>query len=301
MEIVNAGHVAGNARWEAQHVANVLDYYAGAPERMFGRQIPVTGGINITFQEPIGVVGVIVPWNFPMSIATWGFAPAMAAGCTVLLKPAEYTPLGHDPCLLRTRGRHPRGRAHRHPGRGPGGRAAVRRASARPQGRLRGLNHRRQEGHGRLRRSDQARHPRTRRGVREHRVRRLGPRDGGRDGAIRRVRQCRPGLLRPVAHPRPGHGLRTVHGAPRARRQGRQGRRSWRSGVRDGADHLAPAVGPGLVVRHRRCHGRVPGLLPGGRRLLVPADRARVRRVRSRVPRGDLRAGGHGRSLHRRG
>ncbi|MDP1879143.1 MAG: aldehyde dehydrogenase family protein [Actinomycetota bacterium] len=93
MEIVNAGHVAGNARWEAQHVANVLDYYAGAPERMFGRQIPVAGGIDITFQEPIGVVGVIVPWNFPMSIATWGFAPALAAGCTVVLKPAEYTPL----------------------------------------------------------------------------------------------------------------------------------------------------------------------------------------------------------------
>lgn len=93
MEIANAGHVAGNARWEAQHVANVLDYYAGAPERMFGRQIPVPGGIDITFQEPIGVVGVIVPWNFPMSIATWGFAPAMAAGCTVVLKPAEYTPL----------------------------------------------------------------------------------------------------------------------------------------------------------------------------------------------------------------
>jgi aldehyde dehydrogenase (NAD+) len=71
----------------------VLDYYAAAPERMFGRQIPVAGGIDITFQESIGVVGVIVPWNFPMSIATWGFAPAMAAGCTVLIKPAEYTPL----------------------------------------------------------------------------------------------------------------------------------------------------------------------------------------------------------------
>ena len=93
MEIANAGHVAGNARWEALHVSNVLDYYSGAPERMFGRQIPVAGGIDITFQEPIGVVGVIVPWNFPMSIATWGFAPAMAAGCTVVLKPAEYTPL----------------------------------------------------------------------------------------------------------------------------------------------------------------------------------------------------------------
>ena len=93
MEIANAGHVVGNARWEAQNVATVLEYFAGGPERLFGKQIPVPGGIDITFQEPIGVVGIIVPWNFPMSIATWGFAPAIAAGCTVVLKPAEYTPL----------------------------------------------------------------------------------------------------------------------------------------------------------------------------------------------------------------
>jgi acyl-CoA reductase-like NAD-dependent aldehyde dehydrogenase len=93
MEISNAGHVIGNARWEAQNVATVLEYFSGGPERLFGRQIPVPGGIDITFQEPIGVVGIIVPWNFPMSIATWGFAPAIAAGCTVVLKPAEYTPL----------------------------------------------------------------------------------------------------------------------------------------------------------------------------------------------------------------
>ncbi len=93
MEIANAGHVLGNARWEAQNVATVLEYFSGGPERLFGKQIPVPGGIDITFQEPIGVVGIIVPWNFPMSIATWGFAPAIAAGCTVVLKPAEYTPL----------------------------------------------------------------------------------------------------------------------------------------------------------------------------------------------------------------
>jgi acyl-CoA reductase-like NAD-dependent aldehyde dehydrogenase len=63
------------------------------PERLFGRQIPVDGGVNITFAEPLGVVGVIVPWNFPMPIAGWGFAPALAAGNTVVLKPAEITPL----------------------------------------------------------------------------------------------------------------------------------------------------------------------------------------------------------------
>jgi len=93
LEVANAGHTIGNARWEANNVANVLAYYAGAPERLFGRQIPVAGGIDITFQEPVGVVGLIVPWNFPMPIAGWGFAPALAAGCTVVMKPAEVTPL----------------------------------------------------------------------------------------------------------------------------------------------------------------------------------------------------------------
>ena len=93
LEVRNAGHVVGNARWEADQVARVLEYYAGAPERQFGRQIPVPGGIDVTFQEPLGVVGLIVPWNFPMLIASWGFAPALAAGCTVVLKPAELTPL----------------------------------------------------------------------------------------------------------------------------------------------------------------------------------------------------------------
>ncbi|MFM1916869.1 MAG: hypothetical protein RJB01_384 [Actinomycetota bacterium] len=93
LEVANSGHTIGNARWEAGNVANVLDYYAGAPERLFGKQIPVPGGVDITFHEPIGVVGIIVPWNFPMPIAGWGFAPALAAGCTVVLKPAELTPL----------------------------------------------------------------------------------------------------------------------------------------------------------------------------------------------------------------
>ncbi len=93
LEVRGAGHVVGNARWEADQVARVLDYYAGSPERHFGRQIPVPGGVDVTFHEPLGVVGLIVPWNFPMLIASWGFAPALAAGCTVVLKPAELTPL----------------------------------------------------------------------------------------------------------------------------------------------------------------------------------------------------------------
>jgi acyl-CoA reductase-like NAD-dependent aldehyde dehydrogenase len=93
LEVANSGHTLGNARWEAGNVRDVLTYYSAAPERMFGRQIPVAGGVDITFKEPLGVVGVIVPWNFPMPIAGWGFAPAMAAGNTVVLKPAELTPL----------------------------------------------------------------------------------------------------------------------------------------------------------------------------------------------------------------
>ena len=93
LEVRNSGHTIGNARWEAGNVRDVLNYYAGAPERLSGRQIPVPGGVDLTFHEPLGVVGVIVPWNFPMPIAGWGFAPALAAGNTVVLKPAELTPL----------------------------------------------------------------------------------------------------------------------------------------------------------------------------------------------------------------
>jgi len=93
LEVRNAGHTIGNARWEAGNVRDLLNYYSAAPERMSGQQIPVPGGIDVTFHEPMGVVGVIVPWNFPMPVAAWGFAPALAAGNTVIVKPAEYTPL----------------------------------------------------------------------------------------------------------------------------------------------------------------------------------------------------------------
>lgn len=72
LEIAGAGHTVGNARWEAGNVRDVLDFYAGAPERDHGRQIPVAGGVDVTFAEPLGVVGIIVPWNFPMVVMTWG-------------------------------------------------------------------------------------------------------------------------------------------------------------------------------------------------------------------------------------
>lgn len=93
LEVREAGHPIGNARWEAGNARDLLDYAAGGVERLTGRQIPVPGGLDITFHEPLGVVAVIAPWNFPMPVAAWGTAPALAAGNAVLLKPAETTPL----------------------------------------------------------------------------------------------------------------------------------------------------------------------------------------------------------------
>ncbi|MGW1004668.1 aldehyde dehydrogenase family protein [Streptomyces sp. NPDC002520] len=93
LEVREAGHTVGNARWEAGNVRDLLLYAAGGAERLLGRQIPAPGGWNVTFHEPLGVIGVIAPWNFPMPIAAWGAFPALAAGNAVVLKPAETTPL----------------------------------------------------------------------------------------------------------------------------------------------------------------------------------------------------------------
>ncbi|WP_375256728.1 aldehyde dehydrogenase family protein [Streptomyces sp. MNP-20] len=93
LEVREAGHVIGNARWEAGNARDLFDYAAGGVERLNGRQIPVPGGLDVTILEPLGVIGVIAPWNFPMPIAAWGTAPALAAGNAVVLKPAETTPL----------------------------------------------------------------------------------------------------------------------------------------------------------------------------------------------------------------
>ncbi|KIE28325.1 aldehyde dehydrogenase [Streptomyces sp. MUSC 125] len=93
LEVREAGHTLGNARWEAGNARDLLLYSAGGTERLLGRQIPAPGGWDVTFHEPLGVIGVIAPWNFPMPIAAWGSFPALAAGNAVLLKPAETTPL----------------------------------------------------------------------------------------------------------------------------------------------------------------------------------------------------------------
>jgi acyl-CoA reductase-like NAD-dependent aldehyde dehydrogenase len=93
LEARNAGKPIADARGEMGMVVETFRYYAGAPERLLGQTIPVAGGVDMTFREPLGVVGLIVPWNFPLTIASWKVAPALAAGNCVVLKPAELTPL----------------------------------------------------------------------------------------------------------------------------------------------------------------------------------------------------------------
>jgi betaine-aldehyde dehydrogenase len=93
IESQNVGKPIAGARAEVGMVANVFHFYAGAVEKHYGETIPVAGGVDLTFREPLGVVGLIVPWNFPLNIASWKLGPALACGNTVVLKPAELTPL----------------------------------------------------------------------------------------------------------------------------------------------------------------------------------------------------------------
>ena len=296
LEVRNSGHTISNARWEAGNVRDVLEYYAAAPERLFGRQIPVAGGLDVTFKEPLGVVGVIVPWNFPMPIAGWGFAPALAAGNTVVLKPAELTPADRDPASASSPSRRacPTDVLQVLPGKGsvvgerfvthPAVRKIVFTGSTEVGKRI-------MAG---ARRPGEAGHPRARRQEREHRLRRRRPGEGRRHGAVRRLRQRRPGLLR--AQPRSSSSaacydrfLELLEPAV----AGRAGRRP----------------GPSTTPRWARCQRRAPGAgrgrtsttastvafrgsAPDGPGLLVPADGrapARPRRTGSGARRSSAR------------
>ena len=230
LEVANSGHTIGNARWEAGNVRDVIAYYSGAPERLIGQQIPVADGIDVTFHEPLGVVGVIVPWNFPMPIASWGFAPALAAGNTVVLKPAELTPL----TAIRLAELALRGRAcptdvfQVLPGKGSvvgqrfvdhpdvakivftGSTEVGRQVMAGCAAQIKPVT---LELGGKSANVD---------------LRRRRPRSGRGDRAVRRVRQRRPGLLRALADPGRAQRLRPVHGAVR---DGRAGRRRHRPGA----------------------------------------------------------------------
>jgi acyl-CoA reductase-like NAD-dependent aldehyde dehydrogenase len=93
LETSNVGKPLGDSLWEMGMVADVFHFYAGAVEKHYGETIPVAGGVDMTFREPLGVVGLIVPWNFPLMLASWKLGPSLACGNTVVLKPAELTPL----------------------------------------------------------------------------------------------------------------------------------------------------------------------------------------------------------------
>jgi acyl-CoA reductase-like NAD-dependent aldehyde dehydrogenase len=93
IESENVGKPISGARAEVAMVAEVFHFYAGAVDKHYGETIPVAGGVDMTFREPLGVLGLIVPWNFPLNIASWKLGPALACGNTVVLKPAELTPL----------------------------------------------------------------------------------------------------------------------------------------------------------------------------------------------------------------
>jgi betaine-aldehyde dehydrogenase len=93
IESQNVGKPIAGARGEVGMVAEVFHFYAGAIDKHHGETIPVAGGIDMTLREPMGVVGLIVPWNFPLNIASWKLGPALACGNTAVLKTAELTPL----------------------------------------------------------------------------------------------------------------------------------------------------------------------------------------------------------------
>ena len=267
LEVANSGHPIGNAQWEAGHVRDVLQYYSATPERLSGKQIPVAGGLDVTFNEPLGVVGVITPWNFPMTIASWGFAPALAAGQRGAGQAGRVDTADDHPAR-RARGR---GRAAARPvsgvaRQGFGGGGALRHPPRCPQDRVHRIHRGRHAGDGRRGRTGQAGHSGTGRKERQHRVRRLRPGEGGSDRAVRRVRQRRSGLLRTQPNPGAAQRLRPVHGAARTGRQGRRGRRPEVEGHRDGPAGVEAALAHSGVLRARRRAGRVPWRCAVGRR-----------------------------------
>ena len=141
LESRNVGKPISDARGEIGMVAEVFHFYAGAVDKHHGETIPVAGGVDLTFREPLGVVGLIVPWNFPLNIASWKLGPALACGNTVVLKPAELTPLSALRLgELALEAGIPAGRPQRRSRHGLGRRRAARRASRRREDRVHRLD-----------------------------------------------------------------------------------------------------------------------------------------------------------------
>ena len=272
IESENVGKPIGGARGEIGMVAQVFHYYAGAVDKHLGETIPAAGGVAATFREALGVVGLIVPWNFPLNIASWKLGPALACGNTVVLKPAELTPLS----ALRL------------------GELAL--EAGIPEGVLNVV-----VGPGSVVGQRLVEHPdvakiaftgstevgrEVMRGA-AGQIKRVTLELGGKSanvifedadleraaacGSVRRLRQRRPGLLRPLADPRAALRVRPLPGAPgRGDRQG-QGRRPGRGAHRDGAADLVRAPGDRLLLRRGRA------ALSAARRPTVPGTGSRAR------------------------
>ena len=203
------------------------------------RRFPSRGGVDITFREPLGVVGLITPWNFPLNIASWKIGPALATGNTIVIKPAELTPLttlrlGE----LALEAGIPEGVLNVVVGKGS---VVGQRLVEHPDVAKIGFTGSTEVGQRVMRRrcsDDQASHARARRQVGQRRLRRRRPREGGGVGTVLGVRQRRPGLLRPLTDPRRALGLRPLPRAARRRDARSQGRRSGRRRDRDGPADL---------------------------------------------------------------
>ena len=207
-------------------VAEVFHFYAGAIDKHTGETVPVARGIDATFREPLGVVGLIVPWNFPLNITSWKLAPALACANTVVLKPAALTPLSALRLAeLALEAGIPEGVINVVVGAGS---VVGTRLVAHPDVAKIGFTGSTEVGRqvmARRGRHDQAGDARARRQVGERHLRRCRSRTRRRRGTLRRLRQRRAGLLRALAHPRRAVCLRPF---PRAARRGDgrgQGRR----------------------------------------------------------------------------
>ena len=286
LEARNAGKPISDARGEMGMVVETFRYYAGAPERLTGKTIPVSGGVDMTFREPLGVVGLITPWNFPLTIASWKVAPALAAGNTIVLKPAELTPLTASSWRgSRWRPAFRKACSTSSPGKGS---VAGQRIVEHPDVAKVAFTGSTEVGRG-IAESAAATIKRVTLELggksRQRDLRRRRPGGCGLVRPARGLRQRRPGLLRALADPGRALGDGRLHVGAGEGGDLDQGRGSARRVDRDGPGDLGRPAGDRLLLRQRRCAGRLPGLGPRRARLLVPAHRARPRSPTTTAPR----------------
>ncbi len=270
-------------------VAQVFHFYAGAVDKHYGETIPVAGGVAFTFREPLGVVGLIVPWNFPLNISSWKLGPALACGNTVVLKPAELTPMSALRLSeLALEAGIPEGVVNVLVGKGS---VVGTRLVEHPDVAKIGFTGSTEVGQHvmreRRRRSSASRSSWA--ASRRTSSSRTPTSSGPRPRAVRGLRQRRPGLLRALEDPRRAERVRPLRRAPDRGDSRREGRRSRRRRDRDGPADLGGAPRDGrrssTASRSFAARRRTEGLL-------VPVHARRGDERRPDRPRRGLRAGG---------